>query len=424
VQNCVERNAKWKPIIVKAGGIPAARIYRSLYRKQLKSGRSQRYTMFRVVYYTAGERRVETFPNLRDAKERAGSVARAIVNGRVEITGADREQYESAVRQLKPIGIPLHSAIEEYVAARSLLNGDSLLSAVKEHASRRRKIVDKLVAEIVEEMIAAKQRDGASERYLETLRGYLRRFAAAFRTNIGSITGNMIEQWLNGLGKLGPRSRNNIRQTIVTLFHFARARGYLPRGQATEAEEVAKAKDRGGKIGKLKPSELIELLKKANEEFRLYFALAAFTGIRRQELLRLEWSDVNFARGHIEVGKDKAKTATRRLVPIQPNLMQWIASYSRSSGLIFPIGRTPENAIRFAKKIIPYWPNNALRHSFATYRLAQCRDAAAVALEMGTSPAMLFSNYRELSDEHDAAAWFAIVPRRAKNVVPIPATTN
>jgi hypothetical protein len=30
---------------------------------------------------------------------------------------------------------------------------------------------------------------------------------------------------------------------------------------------------------------------------------------------------------------------------------------------------------------------------------------------------MLFSNYRELADEHDAKAWFAIAPKRAKNVV-------
>jgi hypothetical protein len=36
---------------------------------------------------------------------------------------------------------------------------------------------------------------------------------------------------------------------------------------------------------------------------------------------------------------------------------------------------------------------------------------------MGNSPAKLFSNYRELADEHDAAAWFAISPKRPKNVV-------
>jgi hypothetical protein len=36
---------------------------------------------------------------------------------------------------------------------------------------------------------------------------------------------------------------------------------------------------------------------------------------------------------------------------------------------------------------------------------------------MGNSPTMLFRDYRELADEHDAAAWFAIAPKRAANVV-------
>jgi hypothetical protein len=67
------------------------------------------------------------------------------------------------------------------------------------------------------------------------------------------------------------------------------------------------------------------------------------------------------------------------------------------------------------------WPNNVLRHSYATYRLAQCQNAARVALEMGNSPQMLFSNYRELADEKDAADWFNIVPSEAdaKKIIPL-----
>jgi hypothetical protein len=40
-----------------------------------------------------------------------------------------------------------------------------------------------------------------------------------------------------------------------------------------------------------------------------------------------------------------------------------------------------------------------------------------VALEMGNSPTMLFRDYRELADEHDAKAWFAITPKRSKKIV-------
>src|SRR4029077_10286565 len=132
------------------------------------------------------------------------------------------------------------------------------------------------------------------------------RFAAAFQTHIGSVTARLVEEVL-AAQKVGPRSRNNIRQSIVTLFRFARARGYLPKGQPTEAEDVAKAKDRGGEIGILSPKQLADLFEEVDEEAKLYFALGAFSGLRSAELIRLEWQDVNFVRSHIHVGKAKSK---------------------------------------------------------------------------------------------------------------------
>ena len=53
---------------------------------------------------------------------------------------------------------------------------------------------------------------------------------------------------------------------------------------------------------------------------------------------------------------------------------------------------------------------NGLRHSFISYRLALIQDAAKVALEAGTSPQMIFSNYRELVTADEAQAWFAVAP--------------
>jgi integrase len=269
--------------------------------------------------------------------------------------------------------------------------------------------IGKGVEEIVEELLLAKEADGLSKRYIETVRSHLHRFGRAFQKEISSITASQIEQWLRNQN-FGPRARNNIRGSIVTLFHFARKHGYLPRGETTEADEVTKAKDRGGKIGVLKPEEFAQVLKKAPRRIRLFLALGAFTGMRSSEILRLEWSDVNFERRFITVAPEKAKTATRRLVPILPNLMLWLAPYQAASGWLFKTRRDADRAIAFAKACQVDWPNNAMRHSYATYRLAATADAARVALEMGNSPQKLMRNYRELADEKDAAAWFSISP--------------
>jgi hypothetical protein len=47
-------------------------------------------------------------------------------------------------------------------------------------------------------------------------------------------------------------------------------------------------------------------------------------------------------------------------------------------------------------------------------------DAGRVSLEMGNSPQRLIEDYRELADQHDAAAWFSISPKRPANIIPIP----
>jgi integrase len=399
----------YKVKIVKEGNA-SVKIY------ECKSGD---YPIFTVVHYHNGKRIRENFRKLANAKSRAHEIVVGIERGRrdvLSLTSTDRESYLAAVNALRPLGIPLHAAIEEFIAARlHLEGGESILSAVKDHATRKRKTTQKRVSEIVEELLAAKKRDGLSIRYIQSLRSHLRRLAAAFHVNISAISAGMIEDWISKLD-VGPRARNNIRNSVVTLFQFAQKRGYLPKGERTEAEQVGRAKDNGGQIGILRPQDLAKLLSKADAEASLYLALGAFTGVRSAELIRLGWHDINFERGHIIVGKEKSKTATRRLLPIQPNLMQWLEPYRGCTGKIFASEHSVDRTIAFAKQHVK-WPSNALRHSFASYRLAQTHDAARVALEMGNSPTMLFTSYRELADEHDAKAWFAIAPKRPKNVV-------
>jgi hypothetical protein len=56
------------------------------------------------------------------------------------------------------------------------------------------------------------------------------------------------------------------------------------------------------------------------------------------------------------------------------------------------------------------WKNNALRHSFVSYRVAQIKNIPQVAYESGNSPQIIDSNYRELVTEPDTKKWFAIRP--------------
>jgi len=57
---------------------------------------------------------------------------------------------------------------------------------------------------------------------------------------------------------------------------------------------------------------------------------------------------------------------------------------------------------------------------YASYRLAKCKSAAQVALEMGNSPAMVFRHYREIVTPADAKKWWNIAPESDGNVIPMP----
>ena len=71
---------------------------------------------------------------------------------------------------------------------------------------------------------------------------------------------------------------------------------------------------------------------------------------------------------------DKAKTAKRRIVRIQPNLAKWLAPYGENRGAVVPVNaRKKLDAVRKAAGL-KRWSKNGLRHSFASYRLAATNE--------------------------------------------------
>ncbi len=96
-----------------------------------------------------------------------------------------------------------------------------------------------------------------------------------------------------------------------------------------------------------------------------------------------------------------------------------MVGYTRNDMLCEARQRFCKSGIKVSEEVFQFtWKPNALRHSYASYRLADIKDAARVALEMGNSPAMFFRNYRELVTEQQAAAWFGVLPEtetRAKD---------
>src|SRR5207248_4608051 len=91
-----------------------------------------------------------------------------------------------------------------------------------------------------------------------------------------------------------------------------------------------------------------------------YIAIGLFAGLRRAEIERLDWSEVDFESGLIEVTARNAKTARRRHVTIQPNLREWLLPLRKHRGNVTPEAtfRQAFNQARTAAGI-DEWPDNA-----------------------------------------------------------------
>ena len=160
------------------------------------------------------------------------------------------------------------------------------------------------------------------------------------------------------------------------------------------------------------PDEMGRMLLAAKARHLPFLAIGAFAGIRSAEIHRLHWEDIKWDRGHIEIAGHKAKTAARRLVPLPDNLKAWLAPWREKTGLIIESedksGALNELAVK--AKIPGGWRQNALRHSFISYRVALTGDVARTALEAGNSAKMIFRHYREVVDGEASKAWFSIMP--------------
>ena len=145
--------------------------------------------------------------------------------------------------------------------------------------------------EIYEDFLEVKKSDSASIRYLHDIQSRLGRLSKHFDGLLSEVTTREIENWIAGLG-CGSVARNSVRALVITLFNFARQRGYLPKNQPTEANGVAAAKEPPSRIGIFTPEQMSQLLAKADDPIVPYLAIGGFAGLRHAELMRLEWQNV------------------------------------------------------------------------------------------------------------------------------------
>lgn len=289
---------------------------------------------------------------------------------------------------------------------------DAIYFALK-HLRKEEKSISITLA--IGELITVRASAGRSDRYQRDLRLRLDRFAEAFpQKTIASVTAKDLDEWLSELcdkddpeRPLSPGTRNTFRRDLRTLFSFCEKRGYCSSNEAKKTER-AREVDKPASI--LTVAQAGALLSACDDDTLPVVAISLFAGLRAAEVEKLDWSEIDLAGKHIEVTAAKSKTARRRLVPIQRNLAAWLRPLARKSGPVAPVGLRKRLDAAKERAGFVAWPQNAMRHSYGSYRLADCQDAPRVALEMGNSAPMVFAHYRELVRPKDAGKFWKIRP--------------
>lgn len=198
--------------------------------------------------------------------------------------------------------------------------------------------------------------------------------------------------------------------------------------------KLPKASVEKGEIQILTPAEAETLLRTAEEHFPqavASYALQLFAGIRAEEITRMDAEHVT-ANG-IELSATVTKKGRRRHITPSATLAAWLKAHPFEQCSNW---RRVDRAVRYLagwnlapdpdlvkpalvtedKTPRPDWPQNALRHSHASYSVASGASIDTLLFEFGhtASPAVLRAHYVGSASKKQAIQYFAIAPEGVK----------
>jgi integrase len=284
--------------------------------------------------------------------------------------------------------------------------------------------------------------DAAAEflRYCEQDRGCKPSTLRDYRSNLDAhllpafgdcaleeVTPATIDGWRSSLTGLSARTKNKL---LVVMHGVMRRAGSVWGVQTNPVASVEKQRTRStGDLEVFSPEEVMALVRAAaSEQDAAIYLTAAFTGLRRGELLALRWRDVDFAGSSIRVRASYAagvvtspKSGKVRSVPMAPSVAAALASLGQredwvgDDDLVFP-GDTGSyldgSALRrrygAALKRAGVRPLrfHDLRHTFGTRMIAKA-DIRRVQEWMGHADVQTTMRYLHYAPRADDAALVA-----------------
>lgn len=268
------------------------------------------------------------------------------------------------------------------------------------------------LSDLARQMVLAKAASGRRSAYVESL-GWMVRHFVRWLTATGlpvvpsSITREVLERYVDG----ATPSLRSARLARVSVFcTWMTKLRIMPRNPCRELEHIRI--DRG-RVHIWTPEQCARVLADCRVTMRAGIALGLFSGLRPSEAHRLDWSAIRLtgAGPCVTVDAAAAKTRRRRIVPLQPAALSWLALDAKAAGPVMPVRNGVKCAHERTLRMGIKWHADVLRHTYASMRVAAGVPVGQVALEMGNSEQVLLTHYRELVTPEDAERFWALRPR-------------
>jgi integrase len=314
---------------------------------------------------------------------------------------ADRVMALHCINRLKPHGVTLDAAVDDYM--KHIL------------PSRTSKTVSQIIQGLVDSADLKGQQGWKKE-----LEDFGRKFCPQFgNMKLAELQKDDLQKWLNQRGAeycLGPRSLKNLKDRISYLFNQGRGEKELLENLGPRLVVPENQSEELPGIYTIEETQAL-LLHAPDYDLLPYVAISAFAGLRRCEVKRLDWTRVRpkyLAVTAKTTKRTKKNCRARRLVPISPTLAAWLAPFRSRTGPVIGKGNLNERMIRLRKAAgISHPTPNFFRHGFATYHLAAYENDTETARILGhVSTDMLHNTYkgREVEKE-DGLKYFALTPQ-------------
>jgi integrase len=244
------------------------------------------------------------------------------------------------------------------------------------------------------------------EREESVFRQHLKRF---FPGKVASIRKVDIDRYITN--RSGEVAAATVRREVVTLKHALSKAVDWEIIPINPAQKVELPKEPPGRVRYLQPTELRCLLQECPEWLRPIVGLAVTTGMRRSEILKLRWLDIDFE--HRCVLLPQTKNGEGRIVYLNESAVAAISSlpaYPSAPPLerLFPAVSPAKVTVTFARACVKAgiedFRFHDLRHTAASWLRMKGADIHTVALLLGHKDLRMAARYQHLSKQFLADA--------------------